>query len=135
MMRKDNNKATTTGVVSTRPPATTQAEEDAKVCAELRTAIEDMGGNINNAWAQEIAELRQQGIEVDDDDEPAPENKVPDEPSQHDVGEWVTPNVCPRRVDSNITNVRGRWKNNSWNKIREMEELALFRMCFPGTMG
>ena len=23
------------------------------------------------------------------------------------------------------------WKNNSWHKIQEMDELALFRMCFP----
>ena len=84
-----------------------------------------------NTRALEVAELRQQGIEVDDDNEPAPENAQPEAAPTSQVGDWVTPNVCPRRADANVSNVKGSWKNNSWNKIHDMEELALFRMCFP----
>eukprot|EP00957_Ditylum_brightwellii_P160220 12197588-Ditylum_brightwellii.AAC.1 len=40
---------------------------------------------------EEIAELCQQGIEVDNNNEPAPENAVPPVAAMFSVGTWVTP--------------------------------------------
>ena len=94
----------------------------------LRLSTEDEVRNFNRS--DEIAELRQQGIEVDDDNEPAPENAEPPPQATGDVGEWVTPTICPRR-QANCTNRKGSWKNYSWQVIAEMDELAQFRMCFP----
>ena len=98
--------------------------------ANLRAATEDFAGNIS-ARAQEVAELRQEGITVDDDNEPAQENAQRPDPSESAVGQWCIPTVCPRKADVNCQDTRGTWINHSWLKIKEMDELALFRMCFP----
>ena len=50
--------------------------------------------------AQTIRALREEGIEVDDEDV-LPENAVPPSPAN---GEWKKPNTCPRRTDPNIKN-------------------------------
>ena len=110
------------------PSTTAQNAEKARVAA-LRTADSDVSSNIG-ALQQEIAELRQQGIEVDDDNEPAPENASPTT-SRIDVGSWIIPLICPRRADPRCTNNKGSWTHHSWPKIKEMDEFALFRMCFP----
>ena len=96
----------------------------------LRVSTEDERRNFRSVLAEDIAELRQQGIEVDDDNEPAPENAEPRPQATGDVGEWVTPTICARR-QANCTNRKGSWKNYSWQVIAEMDELAQFRMCFP----
>ena len=118
-------------VVTTSVTLPTAQDGERERVAALRTAGDDVLSNIRGAAAQEVAELRQQGIEVDDDNEPAPENAQPSAPATATVGQWVTPTICPRRADPNCTNNRGSWKNKSWQKIKEMDELALFRMCFP----
>jgi len=79
------------------------------------------------ASAEDIAELRGRGIEVYDDDEPAPENSW----AQPSVGEWFTPTICPRRANSNIFDHEGEWKGVTWDEIGNMSELDLFRMTFP----
>jgi hypothetical protein len=47
------------------------------------------------------------------------------------VGEWITPTICPRKADPNCSNRAGAWISHGMQKIRDMNELALFRMCFP----
>ena len=42
-----------------------------------RLSLHDVAPNIRGVLAEEIAELRQQGVEVDDDNEPAPKNAQP----------------------------------------------------------
>eukprot|EP00957_Ditylum_brightwellii_P139160 10606747-Ditylum_brightwellii.AAC.1 len=54
--------------------------------------------------AEEIAELCQQGIEVDDDNEPAPENAAPPVATMFSVGTWVTPTVCPMNASAATNN-------------------------------
>ena len=91
--------------------------------------VHDVTPNIRGGLAEEIVELRQQGIEVDDDNEPAPNNAQPTPHTTVPVsGLWVTPTTCPRRADPNCRNSRGTWKQSSWAKIREMDELELFRI-------
>ena len=77
---------------------TVQDGERERVAA-LQTAGDDVLPNIRGAVAQEVAELQQQGIEVDDDNEPAPKNAQPSAPAIATVGQWVTPTIFPRRAD------------------------------------
>lgn len=71
-------------------PAPRQAAAATNDEVELRTSH----ANVNRSeLAQEVAELRQQGIEVDDDNEPAPENARPTPQPTTQVEEWVTPTV------------------------------------------
>ena len=96
----------------------------------LRESVADVAPNVG-VLLQEVAELRHQGIEVDDDSEPAPENAQPSAPATQTIGQWVTPTICPRRAYVNFHNTKGVWRQHSWQKISEMTELSLFRMKFP----
>lgn len=95
-----------------------------------RSSVDDVSPNVHSDLVNEIDELRQQGIEVDDDNEPAPENAEPPPQATIPVGEWITPTICPRR-EANCSNRKGLWKRFAWTVVREMNELAQFRMCFP----
>ena len=95
-----------------------------------RVSVDDVDPNVNCDLAIEIDDLRQQGIEVDDDNEPAPENAEPPPQATNQVGEWITLTICPRR-EANCSNRKGSWKRFAWTVIQEMKELAQFRMCFP----
>ena len=94
--------------------------------------VHDVAAHIRGVLTEEIAELIKQGIEVDYDNEPAPENAQPTPNTTVPVlGSWVTPTTCPRRADPNYRNSRGTLKQSSWAKIRDMDELELFRLCLP----
>ena len=98
---------------------------------EARGSNENTSNNIGQGANQEdIAELRRQGVEVENED-CLPENLSTSEnenqiPGVH--GEWVTPTTFPRRGDPNISDAKGGWKNHSWSSISEMSEFNLFRM-------
>ena len=69
-------------------------------------SVHDVAPNIRGVLAEEIAELRQQGIKVDGDNESAPENAQPTPNSTSPVlRPWVTPTTCPRRADPNCFQV------------------------------
>ena len=84
----------------------------------LRKSVVDVAPNVNIELLQEIAELRQQGIKVDDENDLAPENAQPSGPATQTIGQWVTPTIFPRRL-------------YSWPEISDMTELSLFSMAFP----
>lgn len=113
--------------LSRNAPAGSTAEEQNRDRV-LRTDAGNVARNINDTT--EIEELRQQGITVDDDNDPAPENAVPQAAGQPDVGVWITPTICPRRADG-CANNKGTRRNHSWLQVSQMDKLALFRMCFP----
>ena len=79
----------------------------------------------------DITKLHQQGIEVDDDNEPAPEN-VGEQPAI-DVSnlEWLKPIIFPRRADSNVIDNGGMWRYHTWNVVSQMTKLELFWLAFP----
>ena len=65
-------------------------------------SVHNVAPNIGGVLSEEIAELRQQGIEVEDDNEPAPENAQPTPHTTVPVaGSWVTPTTCQRRAYPN----------------------------------
>ena len=91
------------------------------------------GGLSRAATREEIEELRRQGITVDDDNEPAPENAQPPVPQgpAPPPGNWEKPTYCPRRANSDFSDQEGRFINHRWDAIADYDELDLFRMCFP----
>ena len=111
------------------PPAA--AAVDPNAAARASTANVTNNLRTDAGVAEDIAELRRQGIEVDDDSEPAPENAIQLPSSADQVGEWVTPTTCPRRADPNIRNIEGQWKLYRWNRVADMNEFDLFCMCAP----
>ena len=125
------------------PPATPFESEaraepvrghDALVRDELRAAGVNVVSNVGNlsrgATREEIEELRRNGIEVDDDNEPAPENSTPQE-APPVAGVWEKPVYCNRRANPDISDTAGRFKNHRWDEIADYNEFDLFRICFP----
>ena len=96
----------------------------------LRESVVGVTPNIGGLL-QEIAEICHQGIEVDDDKEPAPDNAQPSAPSTQTIGQWVTPTIFPRRENVNCRNTKGVWRQHSWPKFSETTELSIFSMAFP----
>ncbi len=81
---------------------------------------------------EEINQLRVEGIEVDDDNEPLPEDAEPAPPDSEGMRyEYTIPTFCPRRANNDIIDSPGRWTTYYWDKIAEKSELNLFCMCFP----
>ena len=78
----------------------------------------------------DIGELTADGILVEDEG-PAPENAVPQQQLQGQVGIWEKQLICRCRNNSAITNTAGKWKEKSWVQIGHMTEFALFWMTFP----
>ena len=97
------------------------------VLRELVTYVAPNFGGLS----QEIVELCHQGIDVDDDNETAPQNAQPSAPATQTIGRWVTPTIFPRRSDMNCHNTKGVWRQHSWPKFSETTELSIFRMAFP----
>ena len=75
----------------------------------LRDSVADVAPNVGGLL-QEIAELLHQFIEVEDDNDLAPENARPIAPATQIIGQWVTPTIFPRRVDVNCHNAKGVWR-------------------------
>jgi hypothetical protein len=107
-----------------QPAAAAAAAEVDPRWTDARNAVPSAVGEGGDA----IEELRRQGIEVDDDNEPAPENAEAPAPVAN--GRWEKPTMCPRRME-NIPNYKGKFNSHSWEDIAEMNELDQFRMRFP----
>jgi hypothetical protein len=112
------------GRCNQRPAAAVATEVD-----PLRVAGRDVVPNIGEGGV-DINDLRRQGIKVDDDNEPAPENAKPTAMNLGN-GWFEKPTVCPRRMATNINNAKGKFNLHRWEVIPEMNEFDLFRMCFP----
>jgi hypothetical protein len=96
-------------------------------CASDQNVISNVEGT-----GMDVKDLACQGIEVDDDNEPAPENN--NNPTAADTtppeGNWEKPSICPHCASSLSTNSPGKWKNLCWDLIGDYNELCLFRICF-----
>ena len=90
----------------------------------------DVATNVNGGLSQEIAELRQQGIKVDNNNEPAPDNAHTRAPVTQTIGQWVIPNIFPRRADVECRKTKGVCRLHIWPENSEMAELSIFRMAF-----
>jgi hypothetical protein len=108
---------------NSQPAAVVDIEVD-PLRTDDRNAVLSMVGEGGGA----IEELWRQGIEVDNDNKPAPENTEATAPVVN--GRWEKPTMCPRWM-ANIPNYKGKLNSHSWEDIAEMNELDQFRMCFP----
>ena len=109
------------------PPPTAEPVVDR---AATENAQPSVNTNFHNrdSLAADIARLRSEGVEVDDEDV-APEN-ITTTP-QTCAGKWEKPRTCPRRSDVNVSNQSGNWKAKAWSHIARMDEFSCFRMCMP----
>ncbi|KAL7471152.1 hypothetical protein ACHAXS_011440 [Conticribra weissflogii] len=82
------------------PPVEAAAASSRNEAEEIRRSQQNVSANV--APREEIAELRRRGIEVDDDNEPAPENAW-SPPSPFSTGQWEQPTICPRVADVKIS--------------------------------
>ncbi len=74
-----------------------------------------------------IEQLRAEGIEVDDDNEPLPdEADAAPEPTAA-MYSYNKPTFCPQWVD-NLPNRKGSWVHHRWDEIAVKTEFELFRM-------
>jgi hypothetical protein len=124
----------------TKAPANPFKDEVAPMHTPGTEEDPDRASNINEnniftlnrgATSDDIAELSVQGIEVDNED-PALENTVAGVSAA--TRTWEELRTCPRRGDPNVTNTKGRFVAKPWTTVGEMDELALFRMCFPESL-
>jgi hypothetical protein len=90
----------------------------------------------SNLSADDLADLRRQGIAVDDDNDPAPEN-VPARQAPQQAAAVVAPLewrsegiICPRRAN-NLQNSNACFKNYSREEVMKMTKLELFLVLFP----
>ncbi len=116
---------------NTAPPtAATNVETTTAIAdptRELRISQSNVRQNFEIAGQEE--DLAFQGMEVDDDNEPAIENAGPPPPNQT-AGRWIKPSICPRR-SLNVSNSPGSWRDKSWSELADMDEFSLFRLAFP----
>ena len=61
----------------------------------LSESVADVAPNVGGL-SQEISELSHQGIEVDNDNDPSPENAHLSASATQTIGKWTTPTICPR---------------------------------------
>jgi len=95
-----------------------------------RVGLRDVIPNVFGG-PEEFEQLRAEGIEVDDDNEPLPEDAVPAPPDPEGTQyTYEQPTFCPRRVNR-IPNDEGRWRDARWDQVAGMSEFDLFRMCMP----
>ena len=111
-------------------PSNVFADEAPPTLEGDNDALRESTSNVDPNVSDDIDELRAQGIAVDDDNEPAPENTGPP-PADALPGTWCTPTICARRANPNITDSIGTFKEKSWNTIAEMDEFGLFRLTYP----
>ena len=108
-------------------PQDPERERTTTLCELVVGVVLDVNGEL----LQEIEELCQQGIEVDENNDPSPKNAKTSAPATQTIGQWATPIICHRREDVNCRNTKGLWRLQSWPKHSEMTELSLYRMAYP----
>ncbi len=111
------------------PGAITQSNAEDENCCSLNNVEQNVSAR--GTTSKDIAELYCQGILVDDDNEPAPENVWAPPPKQLNVGEWIVPSIRCCQANSTISGKEGKWNYFTWTKIGKMSEIKLFCMAFP----
>ncbi|KAL3810770.1 LOW QUALITY PROTEIN: hypothetical protein ACHAXA_001595, partial [Cyclostephanos tholiformis] len=97
---------------------------------EDRTALFNVVRNVGNGLADEVLELRAQGLEVDDDNEPLNEGTGAPPPLEYNGVLTTSLFQCTALV-RNMIDERGKWASHRWDEIASMTEFELFQMAFP----
>ncbi len=106
------------------PPWPIHREDD-------RAALNDVVPNVRGGagLAKHIAELRAEGVEVNNNNEPLDEGGAPPPPDEvrH---RFEVPSHCPPR-ERNLRDDKGKWAQHRWGEIAAYTKMELFRMAFP----
>jgi hypothetical protein len=100
--------------------------------SSVRNVVTNIEGWMRIETTEDVTDIRHQGIEVDDNNEPTPENvPVPGEAvPPPGGGRWEKPTVCSCRAN-NYQNLAGRFMDHRWDQIADYNEFQVFRICFP----
>ena len=102
--------------------------EGSSIC----NVVANIKGHTRIETREDIAELQHQGIEVDNDNKPAPKNvPAPNEAAPPLGGGRREKPTVSSRCANNFQNLVGRFMNHRWVEIADYNEFQLFCMCFP----
>jgi hypothetical protein len=104
------------------------------VCNPIDTSLLDMGGS-GSTRREDIASARSQGLDVDDDNEPAPENisalgSSIDSTSNLHGREWGWSGTCHRKSAHHV-DVSPQIKDCTKNNLGNISKLDMFLLFFP----
>lgn len=89
-------------------------------------------GRAVNFTTDDLAALQRQGIQVDDDNAPAPENiPVPTEEPMEEAGGWGFDGLDQWRARGCALRSKPRFKNVSTSRLQHMTSLDIFLLLFP----
>jgi hypothetical protein len=106
-----------------------QDTKDRESCQNAAWSVQQHEGR--SLTRSEVTELCEQGITVDDDNEPLPENTLPDTNPNITPGEWKILSQCIHESSIYNNKAEGNWKHKSWSQVALMDELQLWLLCFP----
>ena len=99
-----------------------EEENDAPILLSVRTS---------NLRSEDMVELRRQGISIDNDNNPAPENVLRKGENTNRTGNWRREGIiCPRKA-GNLQNSFAFFRHYSHDAILCMSLLWLFLVMFP----
>jgi hypothetical protein len=130
-----------------------QAEQEQRIAGAddyfNTNVVQDMAPHAphGNLTAQDMQDLQNQGIMVDDDNQPVPENDIAPPPVQQGAAgpaqlgapgparreqtvEWNIPAVCQRRM-AGAGQPKARFKKVDASVVAKMTDLGLFQLLFP----
>ncbi len=91
-------------------------------------SLQNVQHNVAIGWLtnEDINDFCCCGINVDDDNEPVPENIWAPLQQSKTVGEFITPTIYPQYATGPVTDKQGKWQSFSWDEIGRMLEFHLF---------
>ena len=99
--------------------------------AEANDAPNLLSGRTSNLRLEDMAELFRQGIAIDDDRNPAPDNIPRQGETTAGTGNWRREGIiCPRK-SGNLQNYFASFRNYSHDAVLRMSLLQLFLIIFP----
>lgn len=111
--------------------ADTTARPESSAAASVVPGVGNFA-SITNVSAEDISVLRHNGIMVDDDNDPSPDNIPADDDAPPPSLNLRTNNICPRRASGNPSPDRGNFHNHTWAAIKNMSDLEiLLELCLP----
>ena len=99
--------------------------------AEANDAPTILSGRTSNLRSEDMVELRRQGISIDDDNDPAPENVPRQGENTTRTGNWRREGIICSRKDGNLQNSFVSFRHYAHDAILRMSLLQLFLVMFP----
>ena len=99
--------------------------------AEANNAPILLSGRTSNISSEDMVELFRQGIDINDDNDPAPDNVPRQGETTTGTGNWRREGIIFPRKSGNLQNILASFKHYSHDAILRMSLLQLFLVIFP----